>query len=214
MNPQQPYYPPQPAPQPQPPANPYEFITDSSQTPKKPLLPTGNSMAQRLLIVLGGLFILVLVVVIFMNVVFGGSNNSTGFVSLAQQQNELVRVAGIGTQQAQSQDTKDFAKAAQLSILSAQQQTLTLLQEHGTKVKPKELALKQNAQTDAAINSAVAASSFDATFKPIMESELRSYAASLKQAFLKTSKPAERQMLSNDYDDAQLLLEQLSKADK
>jgi hypothetical protein len=206
MPPQQPVYPQQQ------PSDPYEFITSSGQQPKGSLLPSGNSMKQRILVVVGGGAVFLILIIIIANIVSGSGNNGTEkLVSIAQQQTEIVRIASIGMQQAQSQDSKNFATTADLSVLSAQQQMVDFLAQHGRKIKTKELVLKHSAQTDNQINAAVAASSFDETFKPIMQNQLQQYSLALKQLFPSIKNADTRQMISNDYDDAQALLEQLAK---
>lgn len=199
---------------PEQPANPYEFITSAGgNPPKKPLLPGGGSKAQRLLVVAGGAFVLVIIAVIAINTILGSGNNTAGMISIAAQQNELVRVAGIGMQQAQATTTQNFAVTTDSSITSAQQQLLAYLQQHGTKVNPKQLTLTESAATNTQLNNAISTSSFDSAFTPIMQNDLKNYEVTLKQQYIQTKSTSERQLLSNDYDDALLLLDQLNSPD-
>lgn len=201
MQPQQPYG---PAP------NNYDFIVNPSPPPKKSLipLPTGSSMLQRIAIVGGGLVILIIIIAIFASLLSGGSNTAP-LVSIAQQQNELIRVATLGTQQATDQSAKNFAQSTELSLTTEQQQLLGYLKDHGTKVSAKQLALTQSTKTDTELAAAQAASTFDSTFEQVMQTQLSSYAQSLKTTFAGTTGVNARKLLNADYTAANLLLKQL-----
>lgn len=206
MQPQQ--YPPV---QPQPPLGSqpdYNFILSPAQKPKRSLLPSGNSTAQRALIVLGGLFVLVIIIVIFASLFSGGGNINTSLTSLAARQNELARIAGEGTQQAVGQSTKNFAISAQLSLSSDQQQLVTYIKTQGHKVGTKELSADQNAKTDNQLATAAAASAFDSTFSTIMQNELNTYIQELKSTYSKATKANAKALLNQEYQNAQLLLKQ------
>lgn len=212
MQPQQPYY--------QPPSNPtlppqgsgqspnYDFLY--SQPPaKRSVLPTGSSTMQRLLIFVGGLVVLVFTVVIFSSLLSSGGGVNTELAALVGRQNEIIRVAAIGTQQASGQSTKNLAVSAQLSMATDQQQLTVYLSHHGHKMSKKELAADQSAATDNQLNSALATSTFDTTFNSILQNELNSYMQSLKSTFAKTTNTGTRSLLNSDYQHAQLLLKQV-----
>jgi hypothetical protein len=199
--------------QPQQPYNPtpnYDFIMSPAPPPKKSLvpLPTNSSLLQRIAIAGGGLIILIIIIIVFASLLKGGGNNSA-LVSIAQQQNELIRIATLGTQQATDQSAKNFAQSTELSLTTEQQQLLTYLKTNGTKVSTKQLGLTKNAKTDTTLSAAQAASTFDSTFEQVMQSQLTSYAQSLKTTFGNTTGPKARQLLSNDYSAANLMLQQL-----
>jgi hypothetical protein len=209
MQPQQPYTPP-PIPAPGQPQPDYGFITNAGPPPKKlSLLPSGSSTMQRALIALGGLVILVIIIVIFVSILTGGKNINASLTSLAARQNELVRIATLGTQQASSQDAKNFAISAQLSLGSDQQQLISYIASQGHKVGTKELAADQDTKTDSQLNTAAAASTFDTTFSTIMQNELTSYTQELKTTFAKATKQNAKVLLNQEYQNAQLLLKQV-----
>lgn len=200
MQPQQPY---SPTPN-------YDFIMSPAPPPKKSLvpLPTSGSMLQRIAIVAGGFVILLIIIIVFASLLKSGGNNAP-LVSIAQQQNELIRVATLGTQQATDQSAKNFAQSTELSLITEQQQLLSYLKTNGTKVSPKQLALTKNTQTDTQLSAAQAASTFDSTFEDVMHTQLTAYTQALKTTFAKTTGPKGRQLLSNDYSATNLLLQQL-----
>lgn len=203
---QQPYSPPPPSHTPD-----YDFIVNPATAPKKSLipLPTGGSILQRAAVVGGGLVILLIIIVIFVSLLSGSGNNTTPLVSIAQQQNELIRIATVGTLQTSDQAAKNFAVASQLSLTTDQQQLLTYLKGQGHKVSSKQLLATKSAKTDSELSAAQAASTFDSTFEQIMQTELTTYVQSLKTTFASTTGSNARKLLNNDYAAAVLLEQQL-----
>lgn len=221
MQPQQPYYGPppapaqppqgpQPQPQPQGPNQQYDFILDNQPPKGGGFNATSTSMLQRALIVGGGLVVLIILAVVFINILSGG-NNHAATIKVAQEQTEIARVATeAATQQSIDETTKDVALTAQLSITSDQQQLLALLAKEGVKPDTKQLALLKNSQTDSQLSTAEQAGTYGSTFLTVLKADLAGYQTSLKQAFNGSHSKSERQLLSNAYDSATLLLEQVS----
>ena len=189
----------------------YDFIVNPAAVPKKSLIPipTGGSMLQRAAVVGGGLVILLIIIIIFASLLSGGSNNTAPLVSIAQQQNELIRVATVGTLQTSDQAAKNFAVASELSLTTDQQQLLTYLKGQGHKVSSKQLIATKSTKTDGELSAAEAASTFDSTFEQIMQTGLTTYTQSLKTTFASTTGPNARKLLNSDYSAAVLLLQQL-----
>jgi hypothetical protein len=93
--------------------------------------------------------------------------------------------------------------------MTQQQGVISLLGEMGTTVKDKDLALKQDAATDERLTSARATSTFDSTFAQIIQTQLEDYASTLKQLHDKTKKQAERDLISDYYEQTQLIITQI-----
>jgi len=167
-----------------------------------------GSNRKRLFTFLGGLSALVIVAAIFFSVIGGGGNNFTPVITIAQDQTELIRIAKLGATKATGQTTLNVAFNLQLSLTSAQQKLLSYLADNHIKLGTKQLALKQNAQTTKQLSDAVATSSFDSTFVTVIQSQLGTYAQALKTAYNTNPGPKGRQLLSAQYNGAQLLIEQ------
>lgn len=208
MNPQQPSHPSGSGSE-------YDFFMNPEQAPKQNPLSRfggGNSMITRLIVVLAGLILLIILFAIVSSIL-GGDSNKPNLIIVAQDQNEIVRVADevsqIGDSQS-AQSTQNFATSAALSVQTEQQDLLNFLAAHGTKLSQGQLTATKDTSTDAQLNNAVAASNFDATFKTIMNSQLKNYRNALTIAYQHAKNSDEKQLLSNDYDGAALLLTQLS----
>ena len=196
---------------PPPTTNPYEFILNP-QKPQKPK-PLQGSMMRLLLIVGSGVTALVIFLVVI--VAFLNSNKSSvteDMVGLTQIQNEIIRVSHQGTSDSVQQTTKNLAVTTEYALLTQQTATINYLATYGRKLAPKEVALKQNAQTDQQFALAKSTSTFDLVFSQVMQNTLTDYAASLKQVFNRTTNPDTKALLSDYYEQTQLLISQVPYA--
>lgn len=212
MNPQQPPYGPPSQPPafptaPQPNTGQYDFIT-APQQPHHSLFG-GGPKAKTIAIITGGAVLVIVLVWFIFSSIFGGQGPATApLVSLAQKQNELVRISSDALNQATEQTTKNLAANVEASLQTDQTSLLAFLQKHGTKVNPKVLAQTASKQTDSQLASAQTNGTYDHTYISIIQSQLTAYEQSLKSTFDSTTNPDERQLLSNEYANAQLLLQQ------
>ncbi len=189
--------------------HPYSFILQS-QKPTKQFSLTGRSLPQRLALGAGGLLLLVILFTLIKGV-FGGGTNLTPVVTTVEQQQELLHVmTGAVQQQNLSIINKNFVLTAQLSLASAQGKLLTYLATNGTKVKPSQLNSKISRSVDSSLTAAAANSSYNQTFQTIVQTQLNSYIQGLKQAYNQDKGSRGRALLKDDYNQAQLLLTQLS----
>lgn len=180
--------------------------------PKRSGLANNNSTATRIGVVVALVVVVLIFFVIILSLLSSSGGSNTKLTTIAQQQNEIIRVATLannsGTTQT-SQATNDFSQNCLLSITTAQQKLLTYLSAHGTKLGTKQLALAKNSSTDATITAAIASSNLDAVYKNVMRNELQTYENAVKDAYGSTSSAAVKQLLSDEYSGAVLLLQQL-----
>jgi len=67
--------------------DPYDFILNPQKPAKKSMLPSGNSMLQRVVLVVGGLTALVVIAVIFISILgAAGKEKTASLLTIAQQQ--------------------------------------------------------------------------------------------------------------------------------
>lgn len=187
--------------------NPYEFILNAQQ-PKSASLGR-NALLKRILLVCSGLALLAIVVAIAMSFLAPKGVSTEQLLSVAQQQQEIVRVAQTASSQASSQKTKDIAATVQLSIGSNQQQLLQYAEKASIKIDKKQLELKKDSKTDAFLENAQATSTYDAAWRQTMLTLLASYKTSLSTLFTSTSSPSLKSTLNNSFNGVNLLEEQL-----
>lgn len=183
--------------------DPYDFILKGNQKPKKTLLPSGNSRKSRILLVVGGvLAALFLLAIIFALVTSSGSSNAKSLLSLAQDQNEIIRISNNGGNQARDPTIQGFSQTVTLVLTTSQQKTVKYLNTHGVKTSSKSLALTRNAQTDATLKSADEAGRYDAELLKTLEGSLNDYKSQLNEMYKKTSSKSQKILLQQLYNQA------------
>jgi hypothetical protein len=189
--------------------SPYEFIMNPGEKPKKKFGFGGGNFAMTIGLIVGGALLFMIILTLILNA-FGGSKVGTAdLITLAQTQNELVRVSDQGARTGVQQVTKNLGVTIQYTMDTQQKQVLSYLAANGTEVDPKDLKLKQNASTDQQLASAKTTSTFDLVFSQIMQTELDSYANDLKQLHARAATKTERDMMSKYYEQTQLLISQI-----
>ena len=206
MQPQQPNYGPGPSG-----GSPYDFIVNPSAPPSRSRLPGGNSVVTRSLLVLGGVLVLLVIFIIGKNLLLVDSTNTPLLTTAVSQQQELIHLSGKAVLEPTiDPTTKNFALTTQLTLTSQQQQLLTYLNGQGHKIAPKQLASRVSLATDQQLTAAATDSTYDATFRQIMQTDLTAYKQTLEQAFSKTSGAVGQALINKDHESAQLLLQQLN----
>lgn len=189
--------------------NPYDFLMDKPE-PKKGLLPTfsgGNFKKRILIIAVGGLITLMLVVIIY-GLAFGGApSNKEELISIAQQQNEIIRVASIGDQKAREAQAKSLGLTTKLTLITDQQPLLSTLKSQKVRISSRQLSASKNPKTDDALTQADQANQFDDVYIHTLQDELTNYQKALKKAY---DNPATgqklRSTLATQYKNASLII--------
>lgn len=195
---------------------PYDFIMnpDQPQPPKTSLLPTtgdgSRGLAVRMGLVAGGLLVLLILFSVVRGLLSGNSNQPQ-FLSVAQDQQVLIHLTATAAQQQNlSSSNSNFAATAQLSLTTARSDTIAYLGKLGLKkIDAKVLNSKLSPQTDKQLADAAVAATYNETFRDVMKTKLNSYKQDLQNAYNKTTGPQGRKLLSNQFDQAELLLLQL-----
>jgi len=184
----------------------YDFIMNP-QKPSKKILPTGNSLVQRIAIVGGGLVILLIVGIVFMSILSSdGSEKTENLLTVAQEQTELIRIATEGSKNATGLPAQNLAQTVQASITSDNSALLAYMNTQGQKVSKEQLAAKQDKTTDTTLTNAKASNTYDLAFKDIMQSDLTAYLAAVQKAYKDNPGPKGQELLSKQFDGAELLL--------
>jgi hypothetical protein len=201
--PQQPVAPQQPVP----PTDPYAFILNPEK-PQRPSPLAGGSSLKRVGIFVGILAVLIIIAAVVASSLSGGTGKFTAITTVLQEQTELKRVATEGETNASQENTQELAYAVALSMASAEQQLTAYLSSNHQKIQPSALVLDHSKTVDAELTAALANSTYDSTFIGIIQNDLASYQRVLQTAYKADPGPKGRQLLSNQYDGATLLIKQ------
>ncbi len=199
MNPTQPYTPPPASP------NPYDFITNPAPDPKGPKL--GTSFRSRLLLV-AGLGVLLLVIASILGAVLSsaGKGDVRALKDIAARQVELIRVAELGADKAQSSPIRSLAYTTKLSVTTQHQKLVAYLGSRGEKLSEAELAAHQRLSVDEELETAAANNRFDDAFSEILNEELTDYNNSMKSAYQSATSEKSKTLLAESYASSGTLL--------
>lgn len=167
-----------------------------------PVNPGNGNKAKFLLLAGGGL---ALVLIIGIGTAFL-PKDQTGpqLFNIAQIQQEVVRVCSQGTK-AKFQSTRNFAVTCSAGVAANQTELLAYMQKQNLSFDGKLIGLKASGQVDSRLKSAASSSTYDATFREIMQGQLKSYEASLESQLTTTTGANARDVLSKSQRSAELL---------
>jgi hypothetical protein len=203
MPPQQPTYSP-----PQVTSGSYDFILSNNRRPGSGDWLTNQSMKTRALLVGGSFLVLLIIGWIFMAVITAKPASTAKLSQVVAQQQEIARVAQGPITNALSFSTRNIAVNASLSLLSDQQLLLKYLKTVGITPSPTTITSDKNPTTDSTLDTAKANGTYDTTYIATIQRQLGVYANTVKQIYQSDTVPAERTLLKNSYDHAQLLIAQ------
>jgi hypothetical protein len=187
--------------------NPYQFIMEPPKKQKPSSGLAGNPFIVKLLFIVGSAIVVLIVGAIIINTMFAPKTNVADIVAITQAEQEIIRIASQGPSAAEV-STRDAAISTQLAVTTQQQIWLNYLAQHKRKVPLKELNLKKNTTTDSQLTQAKATSTFDGTYKTVLRNQLEAYIILLKDASDKAGDANEKTVLTNQYNQTQLLIQQ------
>jgi hypothetical protein len=170
----------------------------------------GNKFWLQIGAVVGGAIVLMIVAAVVLNALVPNKSSVAELTTIAEEQQELIRVATLGANQATGQDTKNFATTVQLGITSSQNDVLSYLASHGHKLTTKQLTLKRDAATDQLLTAATATSTFDTALSHNLIDQLHTYQTSLQNTYKTAGNAAAKTLLQKNYSAATLLLQSVS----
>lgn len=196
----------EPMPQ-QPQTNPYQFITDPQKQSSGPKF--GGSMKSRIIIV-AGLALLLIIAASVVSVILTSINRGpvNQLKDIVAQQEEIIRIAGIGAEKAIGVDTRSYAQTVLQSVQTDQSKLITQMEKSKISITKLELASKKNTKTEEALEAASAANRYDEAIKQDLSEKVADYAESLKSAYDKGPGNAMEQVLSESFDNANAILGQ------
>jgi hypothetical protein len=175
-----------PAPLPPPPPikkTPYDFFMQQKHpTNTKMPIPGPRQAGFRGRIVwIAGAGIVVMLVITLISAFSPKDTTSQDLITLAQTQQEVVRVCDQGVQKAKEPTARNLAINCSTSVQTDQSKLLSYLAGLHVKVKTKQLGVLANHDTDKALSAATASSSYDTVFKTVSIKQLTIYMNLIQQ---------------------------------
>lgn len=166
----------------------------------------GSALARVAL--LGGALVIIMIVVATLMSALSPKSVTPQLISIAQRQQEIIRVSTAAVNLTTSSDAKNFVSNVNASVTSSQLQVTTYLVGHKKKLSAKTLALDQSAQTDTQLANAATANNYDSAVTQIMISELQNYESQLQTAFNLTHSTTLKPILQSNFTTADALIKQ------
>lgn len=197
--------------QPSAPQNPYGFIMNPDQQPKRPLF--GGSSKTRLIIVVAGVFLLIVIAFIVMSIFSSMSSSGTEQLKLVYaEQQEVIRIAEMGAKDARSSDTRNFATTTLFATQTSQQQIGKTITSQGVKLKPEDISAKKNSKVESILTGAAANNRYDETIRELLEKQIASYSQALQTAYNENTGQQTQAALSDAFKSTSVLIAKPTEA--
>lgn len=197
----------------------YGFIMDHGSGKKSSIFSgfgSGSSFKKATLV--GGALIAVVIVYVMVSSLFlGNKGYQSSFLLVAEQQQEILHFltatnSGTSDQSKLSAANTNLATTLQLAITSSQTDILAYLKSNGYKVNTAALGAKVSTAPDQKLVASQASGTYDLTFDSILTEQLTTYSQYLKAAYTKAPGPKSQELIKSDFDQAQLMLGQVSSS--
>lgn len=194
----------------QPEQSPFDFILNSGEPSQRSSLPLGSqdSPIKRGLLVGAVALVLIVIGIIFMAILNGGGDTTT-LLKVAQAQQETVRVADTIRTEATSQAVRNVGINTYLGVSSDKTKFIATTKAAGIKFSDKELLLGQNSKTDAALEAANTAGTYDVIALEALKQNVSQYLTAISTAYDQVSNAAVKDTLKQTYANTMLLNKQL-----
>lgn len=187
--------------------NPYGFILNPDASAHRPASGS-NSILKRVLAVVGLLVVLTIVGVVVATLLIPKDTTGPQMLAVAQEQQELARVAGIVAQGSTKDEIKNFAATVQMSVDTNRQASVQYLTDRKVKADMAIIALKQDTATDTALETARSTNTFDPVAVQTLQNQLHTYQTNLKKAQMSVPGQKAQAILKASSDTATALIAQ------
>jgi hypothetical protein len=190
--------------------NPYDFIVNPNAVKARTGFGGGGSFIKRIVLLAVGVVALFVIGGILISSL-APKGSVPGLISIAERQQEIIRVSTAATQLATTQDGQNLVNNVEVSVTTSQQRLLAYLAAHGVKVGTGTLGSDYSSQTNATLANAAAANDYDLAVAQNLSLQLQAYKALLQSTFKLASNKQTQLLLQSDYNGANLLLKQANK---
>lgn len=176
---------------------------------------TDKDKRKRILIASAGGVGLLIVVFMLASLIFsGGPDITQRLVSIAQRQEEIIRITEIGIDNTRDNDVRQFATTTRSAMRSSQNDITGLIETRaGSRVSQNILRATEDAQTTQDLETARQANRFDIAFAETILDELNDYQALLGIVSRETNSANEREVLQALDREVTVLINRLAGPD-
>lgn len=214
MNPNSPLAPPPSGQQGPDRSNPYDFLSESPKKSSGFSFMNNRSKKARIITVSVGAIILAMIAFIVVGLLTSaGKADTVSLINAAKQQNELIRIADIGTQKARGQEAKNLAVTTKLTLQSQQSEMIGAVKMKNKKFGTKDLAISSSKQNNELLTAAEQSNRFDEEFLDLMRKELINYQQTVEKAYKGAEGTQLKAALLSQYESANILVGKADQTD-
>jgi hypothetical protein len=213
-------------PPPEAPSTPYDFFMQPKPTtPINPLPVGGRHLGNypgkpdlrgrnRFIFLIAGAA--GLIIILLLVVAFSPKDPTPGrFMSIAQMQQEIIRLCTQGTTRAKFRSTRYFAVTCSTGVTGSQKQLLAYMSSAKLEYDSKLLGATASSKSDSRLKSAESSSTYDDVFRDIVEADLTAYNRALTSQLGLTTGANGREVLTKNQRATELLIQLVKdKSDK
>lgn len=183
--------------------NKYDYILN----PNRPAATkAGFAFKNKKLVSVAFIAAVILLVVIVLSIFFSLTRkNYSGYISLAQQQTEILRIATASGGNTKEAATKNYVQSIASVVLSQKNATLEFVKKNHVKVKDSVLDVKKSSSADKQLDAAKANNSYDKTLAEILNNRLNEYKKSVGNLSAKVSSKSEKTLIQNISNDLSII---------
>lgn len=176
---------------------------------------TDKEKRKRILIASAGGVGLIIVIVMLASLIFsGGPDIAQRLISIAQRQEEIIRISEIGIDNARDTDVKQFAATTRSAMRSSQNDITGLIETRaGSRISQSRLRATEDTQTTQDLETARQANRFDIAFAETILDELTDYQTLLGAVAQETNSANEREVMQALDREVAVLINRLAGPD-
>jgi hypothetical protein len=187
----------------------YAFLNKEDHSTKRKWLPSPRDKKGKLVLFLGSIgFVALIFIIIAIIMSSMASKDRDEWVSLAKQQQEIIRISELAEKNSNSEQTKILAANISITMKSSQKEIHSLVKKSGAKISTKILSTGEDKQVTKDLEAAQQNGNFDALFQSIIKEKLVDYQVSLRNIKKQVKASSSTEILNSAYDNAELLASQ------
>ena len=189
--------------------NEYDFISSTSNAPQATNPLSGGNTFKKVFVILA-LLVIVLIVFMIGKSLLGGKSNAPQLLAVAQNQQQVILLSKNALEvPGLSNENRNFATTAKLTVGSDQKIILTYLAKKKIKTSDELLNKNIDAEANKKLTTSIDNNTYNETFKTVMKEKLQLYQDSLVPAYKSSTTQKGKDLFNTISESNDLLIKML-----
>ncbi len=182
----------------------YDFFLNDQPSAKQPLLGKIGRLSKKVKIAVAATILVVLLIIAstvasFFSTGAGDDEKKLQLLGISKQQNEIVRIAGVGAKKAHRTEAKNLALTTKLGMATEQANLQAALKTQDVRARSSLLDKDKRVKNDQTLTVAEQNNRFDDAFLELMYAEIAIYQKELKIAYDDAESKAFKDAIAHQY---------------